>query len=535
MLKKNKLNPLFNLVDNSTIISLIIISTITSILLLVIPVTAQTLVNFIAFGHILRPVLVLSIMVFVLIISAGFLNLWHNILIEVIQQKIMVNSSLKLTERFSRLSYSALQAHDNPKEVNKYFDIVVIVKSIGGILSYGINLVLQVFFGLIVLLIYHPYFIIFDLVLVCLILIIICIPFRTAKSSAYLECQSKHAVAEWFDEIILNRYLFKFLNFTKYLIKETDERLTNFLKYRNKHFRQLIKYEVGFVILAAVSSSILLGLGGYLVIKNQLSLGQLVAAEIILGSIVYSLNQFVKVLEEYHDLSASFEIFEELMKIPVEEISSFNDDINAIINNFDVINLKIENEDSVYVANPGNPLLVKSLDRSFIENLITNMIGLTSDNNFKFWITDILCNQHFLISLRRKIMLVQEPQWIAGTIYDNLVLNTPNVSMDLIIKYINILGLTNKITNFKDGLSTYVSSWQYEFTEKEAVLLMILRVVINSPTMCIFDRTLDLLDYESIKKVLEILFSFQDKTYVIITQRHDFPKVTNCWEKLWLN
>ena len=163
MLKKNQLSLILSVVDNNTILSLVIMSTISSILFLVIPVTAQTLVNFIAFGHVLRPVFILSIVVFVLIICAGALSLWHNILIEVIQQRIMVNLGISLTRRFGDLSYETLLAHDSQKEVNKFFDVTVIMKSLAALLSYGIGITLQIFFGLVLLVIYHPYFVIFDI------------------------------------------------------------------------------------------------------------------------------------------------------------------------------------------------------------------------------------------------------------------------------------------------------------------------------------------------------------------------------------
>ncbi len=535
MFKKDKLTFIFNLIDSSTILSLVLISMVTSILFLVIPVTAQTLVNFIAFGYLLRPIFILSIMVFVLIICAGALNLWHNILIEIIQQKVMVNVGVNLTKRFSDLSYRTLLAHDNQKEINKFFDIVVVMKSLAGILSYGINLSLQIFFGLIVLVIYHPYFIMFDLFILICICVIILAPYKVARLTAVQECREKHGIAEWFDEIFLNRYLFKFMDLAIFLLRETDNRLVKFLKVRNRHFRQLIKHQVGFFVLAAAASSILLGLGGYLVILNQLSLGQLVAAEIILGGIVYALNQFVKVLDDYYDLSASLDIFKELFSLPTEEKYPMPDEITSIVDNLDNVNIIFKHSDKKIIVNPDSPLLIYSLDRSNLENIITNLIGLTHDSSYEIILNGIKCQQKLLMALRRRTLLLQEPQWLAGTIYDNIVLSKTKVSMDEILKYIGKLGLTNKIMSFKDGLLTYVSSWQYEFTEKEAVLLMILRAIVNSPSMIIIDRTLDLLDKNLISVVLEILFSFQEKTYIITTERQDFPTIDNCWKVECLN
>lgn len=530
MFKRNQLHSILSMVDNSTIFSLIIISTITSILFLVIPVAAQTLVNFIAFGHVLRPVFILSIMVLVLIVCAGALGLWHNILIEIIQQKLMVHVGLSVTKRFSDLSYNGLIAHDTQRELNKFFDIIVIMKSLAGLLSYGIGTFLQVFFGLILLVIYHPYFVIFDAFVVVSLAIIILGPFRVAKKMAHLECKEKHNIAGWFDEIFINRYLFKFADYAEFLMKETDNRLVAFLKVRNRHFRQLIKHQVGFFILAAVASSILLGLGGYLVIANQLSLGQLVASEIIMGGIIYSLKQSVGILDDYYDLSASLEKFDDLLSLPIEEKDPMPGELISIVENLENVNLMWKVSGKKIIATPDEPLLIRSINNTSIENVLTNLIGLKDDPEQQIIMNGFQCNQKLLIALRRRSILLQEPQWFAGTIYDNIVLNAENVSMDFILENITKLGLTDKIMGFTDGLLTYVSSWQHEFTEQEAILLMVLRAVINSPSLIIIDRTLDSLEKDLIAEVLAMLLSDKEKTLVIATQRQDFASISNTWE-----
>lgn len=527
MFKRNQLSSILSIVDNSTILSLVIISTVSSILFLVIPVAAQTLVNFIAFGHVLRPVFILSIVVLVLIICAGALGLWHNILIEVIQQKLMVNVGITLTRRFGDLSHKSLLAHDTQKEVNKFFDIIVIMKSLAGLLSYGIGITLQIFFGLVLLVIYHPYFVIFDIFVIVALSIIVVGPYRVAKETSIQECHAKHSIAQWFDEIFLSRYLFKFSNFAEFIIKETDNRLVQYLKVRNRHFRQLIKHQIGFFVLSAVASSILLGLGGFLVIANQLSLGQLVASEIIMGAIVYALKQSVGILDDYYDLSASLYKFDTLLHLPIEDKDPMPSEIISIVDNLDNINLKLHISDNKFIATPDMPLLVLSQDRTKLQELINNLIGLTHDPEENIILNGIKCNQKLLINLRRRAILLQEPQWFAGTIYDNIVLNKKNVNTDIVLGYLDKIGLTDKIMGFKDGLLSFVSSWNHEFTEREAVLLMIMRALINSPSLIIIDRTLDFLNLEDINKALNLLFTKKEQTIIITSQRPDFPNISN--------
>ena len=91
---------------------------------------------------------------------------------------------------------------------------------------------------------------------------------------------------------------FKLGNNSEYALQETDRRLVNFLKTRNLHFRALLEHLSGLYFISAIAGGLLLGLGGYLVINNQLSLGQLVAAEIVLGALSYAFDQISALLSD---------------------------------------------------------------------------------------------------------------------------------------------------------------------------------------------------------------------------------------------
>lgn len=131
--------------DRASILSIINISVLVSILSLIVPIAAQTLVNLIAFGKLLQPVFTLSFVVFVLMVSLGALSVWQLIIVEAIQQKLMVKVSLNLTNQLSHLSMNNFSTHHGPELVNRFFEIVTVKKSLASLLIYGINLGLQVF------------------------------------------------------------------------------------------------------------------------------------------------------------------------------------------------------------------------------------------------------------------------------------------------------------------------------------------------------------------------------------------------------
>lgn len=527
MIKKDGVYSILEVLDHSSIYSILIISLLISALSLVVPIAAQTLINLVAFGKLLQPVITLSIMVFILMFGMGVLSIWQTVLIEIIQQKLMVGISFNLTKHFTHLSPAIFSTHNGPELVNRYFEIAIINKALASLLLYGLTLSLQMFLGLILLLFYHPMFLFFDGFILISLLLIIFVPYRTAIDSAHEECAQKHVIGSWLEEILINRYLFKYNEYPCYVLEQTDKRVVGFLKARNKHFRQLIKHKIGLYVLAASATSLLLGLGGYLIIYNQLSLGQLVASEIVLGTLIYGFKRVGALLENYYDLMASVGKINFALNLPLEK--NINQKIGShLLPSMDSIYLKFNTillhptSNSLHPsplnaeASPTNPLLLIFKQEDLCKNIIESLSGLKELSSGSIILNGIPSSQDSLIALRKHSLLIREPQWFAGTIYQNLILNHRNVSLDVICDLLKKMNLLEKIMKCPDGLNTFVHDWQTLFTLSELIQLMIVRAIIDKPRLLIIDRSIDDVLDEEVDKVLSLLLD-QDNTTLIIT------------------
>lgn len=534
MNKKVGVHSILEVLDHSSIYSILIISTLISVLSLVVPIAAQTLINLVAFGKLLQPVISLSIMVFVLMAGMGVLSIWQTVIIEVIQQKLMVRISLNLAKHFTHLSPTIFSTHNGPELVNRYFEIVVINKALASLLLYGITLSLQMIFGLILLLFYHPVFLLFDGFILISLLLIIFVPYRTALDSAKEECAQKHIIGSWLEEILINRYLFKYNDYPRYVIEQTDKRLVGFLKARNQHFKQLIKHQIGLYALAALATSLLLGLGGYLIINNQLSLGQLVASEIVLGTLIYGFKRLGALLENYYDLIAAAEKIDFALNLPLENNHNLEIE-NYLLPSVKSIHLKFEGillQPGVQPtlnaeASPKNPLLLFFNQEDACKNLIESLSGLKETLSATIMLNGIPCTQKSLISLRKHSLLIREPQWFAGTIYQNLVLNHRNVAMDYLCELLKKMNLLEKVMNCPEGLNTFVHDWQTAFTLTELIQLMIVRAIIDKPRLLIIDRSLDDLLAEEVDVVLSLLLALDNTTLVITTLKTQIQQLSS--------
>lgn len=521
---KQEMNSIVEVLDNATIASIIMISVIVSLLTLSIPIAAQTLVNLIAFGKLLQPVVTLSIIVLVLMIAVGALNVWQIIIIEVIQQKLMVKISLNLARQFTHLSLDNFSSHNGPELVNRFFEVVTIKKALSSLLLYGINLSLQLFFGLILLLVYHPLFLLFDGFIVLSILLIVFLPYRKGLVSAEKECAEKHQIGAWLEELLTNRYLFRFNRYHQYATQQTDKRLVSFLKARNLHFKQLLKHQIGFYLLAAIASSLLLGLGGYLVINNQISLGQLVAAEIVLGALIYAFKRFGVLLENYYDLVASEHKIDLVLNLPTEPINNALNELIIPIKNITLVTTTQE-EASCSLENP----LVICVNEIQQQELFTDFIlGFKSNTYFAVYVNETLCHEEYRRSLRDHSLLLRDVEWFAGSIYDNLRLNQASFSIQQLKELLKSFGLMDKIMNQPNGLKSMIYDWEQVFTERELIQLMVIRAILAKPQLIIIDRVFDRLTTKDIELLLGHLATLNETLLMIITQYPNLIPLSNC-------
>ncbi|MBM4364376.1 MAG: ABC transporter ATP-binding protein, partial [Deltaproteobacteria bacterium] len=77
------------------------------------------------------------------------------------------------------------------------------------------------------------------------------------------------------------------------------------LDARRRHFRRSFAQQLGFAALGALASTGMLLVGGALVIRSELSLGQLVAAEVVMALTVGSLAKIGSLLPKVYDLTSA--------------------------------------------------------------------------------------------------------------------------------------------------------------------------------------------------------------------------------------
>ncbi|MCA9686646.1 MAG: biotin/lipoyl-binding protein, partial [Myxococcales bacterium] len=273
---------------------------------LAVPVAVQALVNTVAFGTVLQPLVVLSLMLAMGLAFTATLRVLQTVVVERLQRRLFVRVATDFVRRLSRLSPAVRERYHGPELANRFFEVLTLQKAGAALLTDGLALALQLLVGTLLLAFYHPVLLAFDLALMLAVVGVIVLAGRGAVDSSLAESTRKYAVAAWLEEVAGVQ---RFGDAAGRRV--ADERgellIREWLQARSEHFRRLLRQHLGGVSLQVIASTALLGIGGWLVIRRQLTLGQLVAAELVVTAIGAGLGKLGKQLESFYDATTAAE------------------------------------------------------------------------------------------------------------------------------------------------------------------------------------------------------------------------------------
>jgi putative ABC transport system ATP-binding protein len=291
--------------EASDILTVFIYALTVGLLTLATPIAVEALVNTVAFGRFLQPVVVLALLLFMFLAFSAAIRAVQTIVVEIVQRRLFARVAGDLSYRLPRVQMTELDGAYAPELVNRFFDVVTVQKVSAQLLLEGIGLVLSAIVGMTVLAFYHPWLAGFDVILLAMIGLVVFVLGRGAVDSSVKESKEKYAMAAWLEDIARCPVAFRTDGGSEFALERSDRMIHDYLSARKKHFRILMRQILFALGLQALASTALLGIGGWLVVSGELTLGQLVAAELIVAVIVGSVAKLGKHMESFYDLLAA--------------------------------------------------------------------------------------------------------------------------------------------------------------------------------------------------------------------------------------
>ncbi|MBN8697858.1 MAG: ABC transporter ATP-binding protein, partial [Bacteroidetes bacterium] len=284
------------------------------------PIGIQSIVNLIQGGQVSTSWMVLVGIVVLGIAMGGYMQLMQMRITETIQQKIFTRAAFDFTYRIPKIKLESIYKHYAPELMNRFFDVLTLQKSLAKIIIDFSTAILQIIFGLILLSLYHPFFIIFSLLLIILVYGIIKYTAKKGLETSLNESKYKYKVVSWLEELARSKDSFRLSGNTNLPEIKTDERVEGYLTYREDHFKVL---KMQYILLLAFKVIIALGLlvvGGLLVLDQQMNIGQFIASEIIILLVIDSSEKIILNLENIFDILTSLEKVGQVTDLELENL-----------------------------------------------------------------------------------------------------------------------------------------------------------------------------------------------------------------------
>jgi ATP-binding cassette subfamily B protein len=284
-------------------------------------------------------------------------------------------------------------------------------------------------------------------------------------------------------------------------------------------------------IFQQLSQLLVLWIGAILVLRGELTLGQLIAFRIISGFVTQPLLRLSNIWQNIQELKVSFERLADIIDTPEEsdDLDRANIPLPNVSGHVKFSNVsfsfqrgsdKIINDLSLEVP-AGKFIGIVGQSGSGKSTLMKLLPRLYSPNEGSIYIDGYDIGKVELYSLRRQIGIVpQEPLLFSGSINENIALTDPDAASVDIVKAAKIADAHNFVMNLPNGYSSNVGERGAGLSGGQKQRIAIARTLLSKPRLLILDEATSALDYDTERRVCDNLkTACKGSTVFFITHR----------------
>ncbi len=517
--------------DKKSILYIYLHALLVGFITLSLPLGVQAIIGLIAGGNMSASLIILVVAVTLGSMLSGILRIMQISITENIQRKIFARSALDFAYRIPKLNMDALSEAYPPEMVNRFFDTVTLQKGLPKILIDISTAVLQIAFGLLLITFYHSFFAFFGLVLMVLLIGIFWFTGSAGLKTSLQESKYKYKVAHWLEDLASTIPAFKLFGEAPLALKKTDDLVCSYLSSRQRHFRILLIQYGNLVGLKTVLTGSLLLLGSYLVIQNQINIGQFVAAEIVIILVIASVEKLILSMETIYDVLTGLEKIGYVMDLPLESDKGLK--FKEIDNGE---KLKVEMKDLYFkfddastptvdgismVINPGEKINIAGYNSAGKSTVLELLLGQFNKFQGNILYNGFPIRSINLIDLRGNIgHFGTETAIFTGSIMDNITLGRKNVSLRGAIKAAQKVGLSEFVERLPNGYDTQLISEGRNISGNIKTKIRLARCIAGNPKLVVVEAGLHNLERNTYESVVKLLTA-EDAPWTLIIVSND--------------
>ncbi len=493
------------------------------------PLGIQAIILFIQSGEISTSWMLLVGFVLIGIAATGFFQIQQLRIVEDIQQDIFARSAFEFAFRLPKIKLPDLDKIHAPELVNRFFDTLTIQKGLPKILIDFSLAAFQIIFGLLLLTIYSPYFILLAIFLLLLIWVVVRITGPKGIETSLKESKQKYKIAHWLEEIARTHKSFKMNPETSFHLRKTDSIAVDYIKTRRQHFKVLILQFIHFIGFKITLAAGLLILGSILVIGEQMNIGQFVASEIVIILIINSVEKVIRIVETIYDVLTALEKIGFVTDLQLDETNRIvQPDTNkgmgieilkldfSYPNSrrkvFDKLFLKIQSEDRVSITGQSGS------GKSTLFHIIG---GLYSNYDGQILLNNIPIENYNKEKLYKSIGLnLSSNQLFQGTIKENIFIGR-DISMEELFRITDVIGLQSFIAQQPYGVDTPIDPEGRRLPREAVQKILLARTIICKPQLLLLEDPLTFVEDSEKRRIIDYITHPDHKWTLIVIA--DYP------------
>lgn len=518
--------------DKKEVSAIYIYAILAGLVQLVTPLGIQSIIGFVMAGALSTSIVVLIAVVVLGVFLNGLFQIRQLQIIEKIKQKIYTRDALSFAHKIPHLNLEKLDNYYLPELVNRFFDTINLQKGIEKILLEIPAAFIQILFGIILLSLYHPIFIAFGIFLVLILYLILATTLPSGFTKSLLASDYKYKTAGWLQELARVVKTFKYGEKTSLHIEKTDDLVFNYLEARTSYFKILLTQFWSLVVFKIIITAAMLTVGVYLLLNQQINIGQFIAADIVILAVISSVEKLIQTLDKAYDTLTAIE---KLDKIKSAELESAGTEKISTINGIKIdfknvsfgypngktvlkeINLTIQEGEKVLIV--GNSGSGKSTLLRLLTGTYTNFSGAIRINN-------IALGSYAIDSLRSNTgVLISQQDIFQGTIRDNITMGDKTITNEELYQLTKSTGLESFIADLEIGFDTEIDPAGKKLPEKIKQGVLLARALFSRKALLLLENPFDGLEANTIKSVKEMMASLENVTMLVTAANNDHQEI----------
>ncbi len=470
---------------------------------LVVPLTVQELTN--TFAYSIEPIMIVTFALIMLVglLFIGLFRVFQTSAMETLFQRLYVRIALAMTEHLPRIRQEAFA----PSHASRVMEAELLARAVLVVLVDVVNVLVSGMTGMTILVFYHPNFLVYNAFLLGGFLLVAIVSGQGGVQATKTVSEKNYEVMTWIQDIANNRLHFKSSRSAPFLIGKTDRLLDEYLDARRTRANILTWRQYrSIVVWEAVCHSGMIGLGGWLLSAGQITLGQFVAAEVIVGTLLLNLDTVTRRIYAMTYILTSLNELDRVFALPKHEafglgigtVTRLPDlgpygihltcrDVTFAYPNapplFDHFNLEVAPGEKL------SALVQSSTEKSALALVLAGLYRPTA-GVVRYNDVDLREVTMDYINGARGLVLDSQPTLFGGTLEENISLGRTAIRFEDLRWAIRFVGLEDEIDRMPRGLETPVEAGGKEYTKSQILRILVARAIVTHPPLLIFDGTL---------------------------------------------